>query len=1406
RSEGDILTRAQAEDVYEEVSEEQYKSIVKGRLQRDDFVVDDGVGGYLDNGMDDFDEPGAYGESDDDDNSKIKKKKAKPKPVKKAPKAAKAAPPPPTANAYRPVKPDEKDFMASLLAGMDAAPSGSSRSRKRKSSPEPVDFGSLRRRRDDFPSSDPFSDGLGDDPVIMSPAKRVKTTNGGGRSAASSAFPSDKSSSPAVGALDLNDEDDDFVFTDDDLMAIDTAADAALGVKREEQDVKMPDVQPKPKAVKKEEPPSWLNVHASLAVADPDTMNVALGSASGAGQLTDIDALQEDGSFWFYWLDYFEKDGVHLIGKCMDKKTKAWISCCVSVKGIERNLYVLKRDKKAHGNDEDDEEDEDDVVSDADVRSDFNEIRKAANISSWRGKWVTRKYAFGEKDVPTGEQRWYKVIYGFDCTPDVATENIARVFGTNTTAFELLAKKRKIMGPCWLKVDECTKPDGPISWCKFEVVVNDPKMVNPFSDSDAKAPRDMPPLNIMSLSLRTIVNHQDNQRELVCASARVWTDMRIDDERQPNEIPCEVHTFVRPLEQGKWPPKFQETAKNNKTKITACDNEFALLSRMLVLLQGKDPDVIVGHDFVGVSLDVLLHRLRTNKSKLWSRIGRFRIPTWPHIGKQGSNLKFLPGRLVCDLASDGAKSMISSTTWSMSEMCATHLKLEREDIDPNDTGAYFDHTVSSPTHLLHFVRHCEMDAHYQMAIAAKVQILPLTKQLTNLAGNSWNKTLNGGRAERNEYILLHEFHRLKYICPDKTYGKKSVVAAKAEAEEGDQAAATTGKGKRDKFKGGLVLQPKRGLWDKFILVMDFNSLYPSIIQEYNIDFTTVDIAEFAESDELPEAPPSETPQGVLPRLIATLVQRRQQVKKLMKEPGLADAKRKQYDIRQQALKLTANSMYGCLGFEYSRFYARPLAALTTHMGRQTLSRTRELAEGMSLDVVYGDTDSVFLNSGKLTLKEAKQVANEFKKVVNEQYKLLEIDLDGVFQRLLLLQKKKYAALKVEGVDDKMFTTKEVKGLDMKRREYCALSKDVSNYVLDQILSGEATEVVVEKIHEYLTSLGNDVRAGKLATEKFIIHKRLGKRPEDYPDAKSQPHVQVALRLQKEGNARIGDVIPYIFCAKENATQAERAFHPDELRRSEKADEKDKLKIDFEFYLSNQILPPIERLCDPIEGTDRARLAECLGLDAKKYQTYASGEQEERPFGTLESQVPDKERFKQCEPFRVKCRSCKKIFAFGSLGEAASAHAVITPGGCVCPECKTQLQIPSVQTQLEVQIRDHIARYYQMWMVCQDSTCGHRTRMMGVYGKRCLRPTCAGSVVMEYSDLALYTQLLYYRSLFDGDKAVNKAKGAKQEELRALVALNHTMLQALQASVDRFLDMNGRHWVDMGELFSFMKLS
>jgi DNA polymerase alpha subunit A len=128
----------------------------------------------------------------------------------------------------------------------------------------------------------------------------------------------------------------------------------------------------------------------------------------------------------------------------------------------------------------------------------------------------------------------------------------------------------------------------------------------------------------------------------------------------------------------------------------------------------------------------------------------------------------------------------------------------------------------------------------------------------------WSHTLKSNRAERTEYLLLHEFHRLKFLPPEKRKGKME---------------------KKAKYSGGLVLEPKKGLYDSFILLLDFNSLYPSIIQEYNLCFTTMDWSNYVGEEEqqsLPPLPDESVERGVLPRVIQTLVERRRAVKKIMK--------------------------------------------------------------------------------------------------------------------------------------------------------------------------------------------------------------------------------------------------------------------------------------------------------------------------------------------------------------------------------------------------------------------------------------------------------------------------------------------------------------------------------------------
>jgi len=153
-------------------------------------------------------------------------------------------------------------------------------------------------------------------------------------------------------------------------------------------------------------------------------------------------------------------------------------------------------------------------------------------------------------------------------------------------------------------------------------------------------------------------------------------------------------------------------------------------------------------------------------------------------------------------------------------------------------------------------------------------------------------------------------------------------------------------------------------------------------------------------------------------------------------------------------------------------------------------KTKEIAEEkLGFSVIYGDTDSIMINTGTTKVSEAIMMGKKLKSEVNVLYKQLEIEIDGLFKSMLLLKKKKYAALIIEnaGTPEEKITT-ELKGLDMVRRDWCPLSKSVGNFVLSEILSGKQREDVVMALNEYLSSIGNKMKTGEIPLKEYIITK------------------------------------------------------------------------------------------------------------------------------------------------------------------------------------------------------------------------------------------------------------------------------------------------------------------------------
>lgn len=325
---------------------------------------------------------------------------------------------------------------------------------------------------------------------------------------------------------------------------------------------------------------------------------------------------------------------------------------------------------------------------------------------------------------------------------------------------------------------------------------------------------------------------------------------------------------------------------------------------------------------------------------------------------------------------------------------------------------------------------------------------------------------------------------------------------------------------KETYSGGFVVQPDPGIYSN-ISLFDFRSLYPSIIVAHNIDPNTMNckcckVAPNKIRIDAVDYRFCKKERGFIPTLIKDLIERRLRVKDILNKTSKDSESYQELKARQYALKIIANAFYGYMGFPASRWYSIECARSITAWGRKYIQEVIKQAEVHKMKVIYGDTDSVFLELKDETLHGVKKFLADINKDLPDP---IELEYEGFFPTGIFLgkkeeetgAKKRYALLSEKG-------EVIIKGLESVRGDWSKLAKEAQMYVLDYVLK-EKNPINAEK---YISELINDIKNRKVDLNKLSIRTRLTKALSSY---KSRgPHVVAA----EQAVARGKKILPGMF--------------------------------------------------------------------------------------------------------------------------------------------------------------------------------------------------------------------------------------------------------------------------------------
>jgi len=656
--------------------------------------------------------------------------------------------------------------------------------------------------------------------------------------------------------------------------------------------------------------------------------------------------------------------------------------------------------------------------------------------------------------------------------------------------------------------------------------------------------------------------------------------------------------------------------------VIGTNGEMEMFKKFSEVIADYDPDIITGYNINAFDMPFITERMRTYG--LSPQLGRSEKPVL--IKKmQNSMMVSITGRVVADTF-----EVIKRDPWmkfkryDLRTVAKELLKSEKLDVGgPAEIKA---HWLAGGEKLDKLIAYCMRDSELALRLVTEKGLLDKFYELAKVSGLLLQDAF-GGQSQRHECKLLHVFRPRDIVMPCKP--------------EGGEMRHRNAEREKVGLKGAVVLEPVVGLHTGgAVLVLDFASLYPSIIRSFNICPTTCVLRDSQTDAKFHTAPngarfvEKEVREGVLPAVVKELIETRTAVKKQMKAETDTEIKR-QLNAKQLALKDMANSLYGYTGYVRSRLYLMDVAGAITSYGRENIARTKELVEkNFDVKVLYGDTDSIFMKTDIADLDRAQQKGEEISAYVTERLPGLKFAFEKIFKTFLILSKKRYAGWKFEKTVDGWKDKMEMKGIETVRRDWCDLTTESMSEVLRIILK----EQDAKKAIQYTRSVVKDLSEGRVPMEKLAVVKGVTRGLDAYKGM--QPHVELAKKLMSRDATRgsmVGERLSYIII-KGNAMLSMRAEDP--AYAKEKG-----LEIDSQYYVENQLLPPLERIFEAL-GVSRTEVLE--GVRQKSLSEMFGGKKTNPPeLTTLDSWE------------KIACGKCDWTSATPSLSG-------------VCPKCGGQI--------------------------------------------------------------------------------------------------------------------------------------